>query len=286
MEWAAFCVVRAAVRSHAGRACAGNPIRPVHPRRYVLTRQHLGGLKALFVVAVALAAGCSPGAGTGRGDQRPVVQERTFDVTGFGKLEPEMSKQDVLASGELVATGAGKSGTCEDYRYQGAPARDAGELADETAAEQQLEAAQKAADEAGAAVGPMPDANAGAAAFAAHAAKAAASAEAGAKAAELAAASAQRIAKRAETREANGGVLFTGDRIRLVVPPPEVKSAKGIAAGATVDDVEAAYPASRQRDEKTWDVPVPDQPGTVLSFHFADGKLVTFLLFNADAKCS
>ncbi|WP_329787877.1 hypothetical protein V1227_24665 [Lentzea sp. DG1S-22] len=248
---------------------------------------NLGGSKALFVVAVALtAAGCSPVPVTGQGDQQPVVQEKTFDVTGFGKLKPGMSKQDALASGELAATGAGRSGTCEDYRYQGAPARDAKESADETAAEQQLEAAQKAADEAEAAVGPMPNANAGAAAFAAHAAKAAASAEAGARAAELAAASAQRGAERAEAREANGGVLFAGDRIRLLLPPPGVKSAKGIAAGATVDDVKAAYPTVRQRDEKTWDVPVPDQPGTVLSFHFANGKLVTFLLFNADAKCS
>ncbi|WP_346129052.1 hypothetical protein [Lentzea roselyniae] len=70
------------------------------------------------MVAALAAVGCSSG------DQQPQssTQEKYFDVKGFGKLKPGMSKQEALATGDLAATGAGKSGDCEDYRYQGAPA--------------------------------------------------------------------------------------------------------------------------------------------------------------------
>lgn len=241
----------------------------------------LGGLKAVFVVAAALVAvSCSSG------DQQSSAQEKHFDVTGFGKLKPGMSKQEALATGDLAATGAGKFGVCEDYRYQGAPAPDAAQIAAEAEAEKQYEAAQKAADEADAGVGPAPGANAGAAEYAAHAEKLAAAAEVGAKAAQLAAESTQRIAKRAEAREANGGVLFAGDKIRMILPPPGATAAKSVGKGATMDQVKAAYPNATGKDDKTLEVPVPDQQGVVLSFHFTDGKLATFLLFNGEAKCS
>lgn len=243
--------------------------------------KNLGGFKAVFAVAAALVAvSCSSGG------QQSSEQEKHFDVTGFGKLKPGMSKQDALATGDLAATGAGKSGTCEDYRYQGAPAVDAAQLAADAEAEKQYEAAQKAADEAEAAVGPAPGANAGAAEYAAHAEKLAASAQVGAKAAQLAAESTQRIATRAEAREANGGVLFAGDKIRMILPAPGVTAAKGVGKGATIDQVKAAYPNATGKDDKTLEVPVPDQQGVVLSFHFTDGKLTTFLLFNGEAKCS
>jgi hypothetical protein len=255
-------------------------VRSLPVGRYLVRVKNLGGFKAVFVAAAALAAvGCTTG------EHQASTQEKHFDVTGFGKLKPGMSKQDALATGELAATGAGKSGSCEDYRYQGAPARDAAELAAEADVEQKLAAAQKAADEAEAAVGPAPGVDAGAAAYAAHAEKLAASAQLSAKATELIAASTEGIAKRAEAREANGGVLFAGDKIRMIVPPPGVTAAKGIGKGATVDQVKAAYPNAEQED-KTLDVPVPDQQGVVLSFHFTDGKLDVFMLFNGEAKCS
>ncbi|MGW6935643.1 hypothetical protein ACWGE0_36690 [Lentzea sp. NPDC054927] len=243
---------------------------------------NFGGFKAVFAVAVALVAvSCTPS-----GDQQSSAQEKYFDVTGWGKLKPGMSKQEALATGDLAATGAGTFSTCEDYRYQGAPAPDATQLATDAEAEKQYEAAQKAADEAEAAVGPAPGANAGAAEYAAHAEKLAASAEVGAKAAQLTAESTQRIAKRAEAREANGGVLFAGDKIRMIVPPPGVAVAKGVGKGATIDQVKAAYPNATGKDDKALEVPVPGQQGAVLSFHFTDGKLETFLLFNGEAKCS
>jgi hypothetical protein len=243
---------------------------------------NLGGFKAVFVVAAALVAvSCSPG-----DQQQPSAQEKYFDVTGFGKLKPGMSKQEALATGELAATSAGKYSTCEDYRYQGAPAPDPKQVAADAEAEQKYEAAQKAADDADAAVGPAPGTNAGAADFAAHAEKLAAAAEAGAKATQLIAESTQRIAKLAEAREASGGVLFAGDKIRMIVAPPGATAARNVGKGATVDQVKAAFPNASGKDDKALEVPVPDQQGVVLSFHFTDGKLETLLLFNAEAKCS
>ncbi|MEU0880774.1 hypothetical protein ABZ345_19390 [Lentzea sp. NPDC005914] len=244
--------------------------------------KNLGGFKAVFVAAAALAAvSCTTG------DQQPSsgAQEKHFDVTGFGKLKPGMSRQEALATGDLAATGAGKSGNCEDFRYQGAPAPDAQELAAANEVEQKLAAAQKAADEAEAAVGPAPAADAGAAAFAAHAQKLAASAELGAKATELVAESTKYIAKRAEAREANGGVQFAGDKIRMILPPPGATTAKNIGKGATLDQVKAAYPNAKEADDKGYDVPVPDQQGVVLSFHFTGDKLDVFMLFNSEVKC-
>ncbi|WP_112228902.1 hypothetical protein [Lentzea atacamensis] len=197
-----------------------------------------------------------------------------------------MSKQEALATGDLAATGAGKSGNCEDYRYHGAPAPDPKQLAEDAEIEQKYEAAQKAADEARAAIGPAPGANAGAADYAAHAERLAASAEASNAVVQLSVKSTQRIAERAEAREANGGVLFAGDKIRMILPPPGATAAKDVGKGATVDQFKAAFPNAEQKDDKTFDVPVPGQQGVVLSFLFTDGKLTTFLLFNAEAKCS
>ncbi|NKE63676.1 hypothetical protein FXN61_45960, partial [Lentzea sp. PSKA42] len=123
---------------------------------------NLGGFKAVFVVAAAFAAvSCSSGSPAQQ--QSSSTQEKHFDVTGFGKLKPGMSRQDALATGELAATGAGKTGTCEDYRYQAAPAPDPKQLAEDEEIEKQLVAAEKAADEAKAAIGPEPGPNAGAA---------------------------------------------------------------------------------------------------------------------------
>jgi len=235
----------------------------------------------VFVVAAALAAvSCSSGA-----QSAGTTQEKPFDVTGFGKLKPGMSKQEALATGELAATGAGKTGTCEDFRYQGAPAPDPKQLAEDEAVEQQYRAAQKAADEAEAAAGPAPGPNAGAAAIAAHAAKLAASAEAASKATQLAADSASRGAQRAEALTTHGGVRFAGDRIHVIVPPQGAQTAKKIGKDATVEQFKAAYPEAKEVDAKTYDLAVPDQPGYVLSFRFTDGKLGSFLLSNHDLEC-
>ncbi|WP_109632017.1 hypothetical protein [Lentzea atacamensis] len=221
------------------------------------------------MVAALAAVGCSSG------DQQPQssTQEKYFDVKGFGKLKPGMSKQEALATGDLAATGAGKSGDCEDYRYQGAPAPDPKQLAENAEIEQKYEAAQKAADEAKAAIGPAPGANAGAADYAAHAERLAASAEASNAVVQLSVKSTQRIAERAEAREANGGVLFAGDKIRMILPPPGATAAKGVGKGVTVDQFKAAFPNAEQKDDKTFDVPAPGQQGVVLSFLFTDGKL-------------
>ncbi|WP_191303642.1 hypothetical protein [Lentzea cavernae] len=244
----------------------------------------LGGLKALFVVGAALAAvSCSPGSE----DQPPATQEKKhFDVTGWGKLKPGMSKQDALATGELASTGAGKIGTCEDFRYQGAPAPDPKQIAEGDELDQKIAAAQKAADEAKAAIGPEPGPNAGAADYAASAERLAASAEASNKVVQLTVESTKRIADQAEAREAHGGVLFAGDEIRMILPPPGATAAKDVGKGATVEQVKAAYPNAVEKEAgQSFEVPVPDQRGVVLSFHFTDGKLTTFLLFNGEATC-
>lgn len=242
---------------------------------------NLGGFRTVLVVAAALvAAGCTSG-------EQPAgsSQEKPFDVTGFGKLKPGMSKQDALATGELAATGAGKLDNCEDYRYQGAPAPDPKQLAEDEAVEQKYRDAQKAADEAEAAVGVLP-ASGGAAEIAAHAAKAAASAEASSKAAKLAAESTDRAAKRAEALTTHGGVRFAGGKIQLLVPPSGATTAKKIGNGATVDQLKAAYPNLVEVDARTFNVPVPDQESFVLSFRFTDGKLGSFVLFDQGLDCS
>ena len=241
-----------------------------------------GGLKALFVVGTALAAvSCSPG----QQDQPAAPQEKHFDVTGWGKLKPGMSKQDALATGELAATGAGKTDNCEDYRYQNGPAADPAQVAEDDALEQKIAEAQKAADAARAAIGPEPGPNAGAAEYAASAERLAASAEASNKVVQLTVESTKRIADRAEAREAHGGVLFAGEKIRMILPPPGATAAKDVGKGATLEQFKAAYPNATTSDDKTFEVPVPDQKGFVLSFHFTEGKLTTFLLFNGEAAC-
>ncbi|WP_189160259.1 hypothetical protein [Lentzea pudingi] len=242
----------------------------------------LGGLKALFVVGVALVvAGCSPGAG----EQQATPQEKHFDVTGWGGLKPGMSKKDALATGELAATGAGKLGTCEDYLYQGAPTPDPKKLAEDEALEQQIVEAQKAADAAKAAIGPAPGANAGAAEYAASAERLAASAEASNKVVQLTVESTKRSADRTELFTTNGGVRFLGEAIQFILPPPGATAAQNVGKGATVDQFKAAYPNANGIDDRTFQVPVPDQKDWVLSFRFTDGKLSSFMLLDLAVEC-
>lgn len=243
----------------------------------------LGGLKVLLVVGAALVAvGCS----SSSGDQAEATStEKHFDVTGWGGLKPGMSKKDALATGELAATGAGRLGTCEDYLYQGAPTPDPRKLAEDEALEQQIAEAQKAADAARAAIGPEPGPNAGAAEYAASAERLAASAEASNKVAQLTVESTKRAADRTEVFTANGGVRFFGEAIQIILPPPGATAARNVGIGATVDQVKAAYPNAVGLDDRTFQVPVPDEEDWVLSFRFTDGKLTSFLLFALGVEC-
>lgn len=235
------------------------------------------------MVAALAAAGCTPGESA---TSSSAGQAKHFDVAGFGKLKPGMSKQDALATGELGATGAGKSGTCEDYRFQSGPAPDPAELAEDADVEKKYADAQKAADEAQAKIGPVPGPNASAAEFADSAERNAAAAEASAKVAELASASTDRIVKRAEAREAHGGVVFGQDKLRLIVAPPGATTAKNIGKDSTLEQLKAAYPDLVSKGEDAYELPVPDQKGWVLTFDLKAGKVVALMLFNPEIKCS
>lgn len=241
----------------------------------------LGGL----IVVAVLAAGCTSGGPASAPQAQSQSQEKFFDVAGFGKLKPGMSRQEALATGELAASGAGKTGDCEDFRFQNGPALDPAELAADVEAEEKYAAAQKAAAEAEAKVGPAPGPNAGAADYAAHAERLAASAKAAAEAAQLSVATIDRTVKRAERREANGGVMFGKDKLRMIVAPPGATTEKKIGSGATVEQLKAAYPAIAADGEDAFKLPVPDHQGWDLTFEVKDGRIGAIMLVTKDVKC-
>jgi hypothetical protein len=240
------------------------------------------------VLAVTVLAGCATGSNGGAPDAAaPTAAANHFGPDGFGKLKLTMTEQEALATGDLGAAPIADDG-CKDYSFMGGPSPDPSRMAADAKIEKEYRDAQKAAEKARGKADKKLGANASAQEYADSAQGFADSAAAEAKAAEASAASAERAAARTEAFTKAGGASFGSGKLRVLVAPPQAKTAAGIARGATVAQLKAAYEAQglKSTSEGRYEMPAAGQPGWSFAFDVTGDKVAYFLLLNSGIRCA
>jgi hypothetical protein len=211
----------------------------------------------------------------------------TFGPAGWGKLEPGMTKDQALATGELGADPVNVLGGCQDHSFADGPKPDAARMAADAEVERKYQDAVRKSDELDAAVGEFPGAGASADEYAAHAERSAAAAQASSDVANLASESTQRIVARLEASTASGGVSFGDGKLRLIGAPPAARTAEDIGRGSTEEQLKKAYEGKGLVDDGgRYSMPVAAHAGWKLGFDVTDGKVTYLLLLNPEIKCS
>ncbi|MGW2377038.1 hypothetical protein [Kitasatospora sp. NPDC001683] len=220
-----------------------------------------------------------------------------FSAAGYRGLKPLMAKDAGLATGALEAAPVSLLDGCTDFVYKGGPAPDKTRMDAEAATEARYKDLNAKADAAqGKAPAPAGTLPPGASAkdAAAAAAQAAGSAKQSAADAKLFADATQSIADMWVAREARdkaflatGRVSFAASGLRELVAPAEAKTAEGIGAGSTVDDLQRVYGGKGLLEAKNgrFLLPVEGQQGWDYEFTVDGSKVVGMAVVNRDIKC-
>lgn len=217
---------------------------------------------------------------------------------GYRGLALGMAKDAALATGELETAPVSLLQGCTDFVWKGGPAPDAARMATEAAADarnKELDAKVEAlAKQGGAELPPLPP-NASAKQSKEFAEKAAASAAQSAANAKVYAESAQAIADRAVLRDARdkafaatGRVSFGAGGLRELAVPADARTAEGIGAGSTVEQLKAAYGAKGLEPNKSgtfYRVPVEGGATRQYEFRVEGDKVTTVALTDPAVKC-
>ncbi|MFD9965821.1 hypothetical protein [Amycolatopsis sp. NPDC058986] len=241
---------------------------------------------ALLTGVTACTSGGSSGTGTGTEAASAAAKPEVFGPAGYRGLAPGMAKEAALAAGKLAPAPTSTLDGCADFSYTGGPAPDPARIAAEEAAEKKSKELNKKADEAAGAGGSDGDTSA------------AGSARSAAKSAEVArlmADSALALAELAEKREArdkafaaSGGASFGKDGLRELGAPPDAKTAEGIGAGSSVDELKKAYDARGLKvgENKRYQLPIDGKPGWRYEFVTSPEGKVTAVSIISAAKCA
>ncbi|MFI9361795.1 hypothetical protein ACIG5E_12155 [Kitasatospora sp. NPDC053057] len=238
----------------------------------------------------AAAAGTPSAAPTSKGPE-------AFSAAGYRGLKPGMAKDAGLATGALEAAPVSLLDGCTDFVYKGGPAPDKTRMDAEAATEARYKDLNAKADAAqGKAPAPAGTLPPGASAkdVAAAAAGSAAAAKDSAATAKLMADATQSIADMWVAREAKdkaflstGRVSFAASGLRELVAPAEAKTAEGIGAGSTVDDLQRVYGGKGLLEAKNgkYLLPVEGQQGWDYEFTVDGAKVAGMAVVNRDIKC-
>ncbi|KZB85825.1 hypothetical protein AVL48_29815 [Amycolatopsis regifaucium] len=197
-----------------------------------------------------------------------------------------MAKDAALAGGKLASAPTSTLDGCVDFSYTGGPAPDPARMKAEADVEAKAKELNKKADEAQA----NPDAKPGSSA--ADSAKAAEKDAADAKLyADAAMASADLATKREERDKAfaaAGGASFGKDGLRELAAPSDAKTAEGIGAGSSLNELKTAYDAKGMKagDNGRFQVPVDGKPDWVYEFTVNGDKVGSVSMVSPKSKCA
>ncbi|MFF3594771.1 hypothetical protein [Kitasatospora indigofera] len=252
------------------------------------------GLGLVVALVGAGAVGCSSGAAAGPaaagtpGQSKAGKAPEVFGVAGYRGLAPGTAKEAALAGGALEAAPVSTLDGCADFSYRGGPAPDPVRMAAETAAEARLKELDAKADAAGA-TADSGKAGPGASAkeFADDAARQAEAARAVAEATQAVVGVATLREARDKAFAAAGGASFGKGGLHELVAPADARTAEGIGAGSTVDELKQAYAARglELTGDGRYRMPAGGPQGWVYEFTVAADKVGAVVLADRGTKC-
>ena len=242
-----------------------------------------GRLAGLTAVAAVLAVtACSPATN----GEPPVV--KAFGAQGWGALKPGMAKQDALATGEVGREPLAVLGACDFYSLAGGPGPDPVWVAADQAYADAHRAAVNRVDELVGKVGPLPAPEASENDQVAWAFRSADAARAVSDVAIAASALAEREVQLAGPSSPAGIVSFRDGRLRLIGAPRTARTADGIGAGSTVDDLRRTY-LGRSLGltfPGRYEMPARGRAGWVIDFDYVGSEVVFVQLRDTTATCA
>lgn len=242
----------------------------------------------MFAVVAVLAGGvaCSSGSSTtSPSGGKPEV----FGPAGYRGLTLGMAKDAALAGGKLAAPPTSTLDGCTDFSYAGGPAPDPARMKAEADVEAKAKDLNKQADELSAHPDKEPGPNASAQEYADSAEKSAKDTKVFADAAQASADLATKREARDRAFVAAGGASFGKDGLRELAAPADAKTAEGVGAGSSLNDLKTFYDAMGMKvgDNGRFQVPVEGKPDWVYEFTTADGgKVGAVSMINPKSKCA
>nr|CTQ92309.1 hypothetical protein [Kibdelosporangium sp. MJ126-NF4] len=230
----------------------------------------------LLVGLTACTSGNGATAGGGGSSSAPAKPE-VFGVAGYRGLTPGMTKDAALATGKLAGAPSSNLDGCADFAYTDGPVPDPTRMAAEDGAQKKARELNAKADE----LDKTKDQRK--------------SAKENADAAQVYADAAMASAELAEAREARnkafaaaGGASFGKDGLRELGAPASAKTAEGIGAGSTVDELKKAYESRGLKLNENiarYQLPIADKAGWSYEFTATPDNKVGAVSIVSSAKC-
>ncbi|MFE6504843.1 hypothetical protein [Kitasatospora sp. NPDC057738] len=268
------------------------------------TRAAVAVLTMALVVAGAAACegggGDEGGAGKAGASAAAATPPQPFGANGYRGLQLSMTKDEVLAAGALEPSPVSVLNGCTDYAYKGGPAPDPVRMANEAEVHAKAGKALARMDEMRAKRKTLPPLAAGASLkeLQEHSARlqeqlqqdAADQKEFAELQKDLDLVTPARKA-RDEALRATGRVNFGTEGLRQVVAPADARTAEGVGAGSTEEELKRAYEGKELKPTKGGTYELPAESGSggpdwFYEFTVADGKVAGLALVKHNTYCA